>query len=240
MSAAPAQTGRHRVLVIGGGFAGLNAARGLADAPVDVLLVDRRNHHLFQPLLYQVATGSLASGEIAPPLRWILRRQRNATRRAGRGRAHRPGGAHRHRARPRRARARPAVRHARRRGRRRDRATSGTPTWAEDAPGPEVDRGRRRAAPAHPRRVRGRRAGARPRRAARLADLRRRRRRPDRRRAGRADRRARARHAARATSTRIDTATARVLLLDAGGQVLPTLPQRLGRRAQPRPASASA
>ena len=68
----------HRVVIVGGGFAGLYAARGLADAPVAVTLVDRRNHHLFQPLLYQVATGSLSSGEIAPPLRWILRRQRNA------------------------------------------------------------------------------------------------------------------------------------------------------------------
>jgi len=74
MRAAP-----HRVLVVGGGFAGLYAARGLRDAPVAVTLVDRRNHHLFQPLLYQVATGSLTAGEIAPPLRWILRRQRNAT-----------------------------------------------------------------------------------------------------------------------------------------------------------------
>jgi NADH:ubiquinone reductase (H+-translocating) len=69
---------RHRVVVIGGGFAGLYAVRGLRDAPVAVTLVDRRNHHLFQPLLYQVATGSLGAGEIAPPLRWVLRKQRNA------------------------------------------------------------------------------------------------------------------------------------------------------------------
>jgi NADH dehydrogenase len=67
----------HRVVVVGGGFAGLYAVRGLRDAPVRVTLVDRANHHLFQPLLYQVATGSLTAGEIAPPLRWILRRQRN-------------------------------------------------------------------------------------------------------------------------------------------------------------------
>jgi NADH dehydrogenase len=71
--------GAHRVVIVGGGFAGLYAARGLASAPVQVTVADRRNHHLFQPLLYQVATGSLAAGEIAPALRSILRRQRNAT-----------------------------------------------------------------------------------------------------------------------------------------------------------------
>jgi NADH dehydrogenase len=68
----------HRVVIVGGGFAGLYAARGLAGEPVDVALVDRRNHHLFQPLLYQVATGALSADEIAPPLRSVLRRQRNA------------------------------------------------------------------------------------------------------------------------------------------------------------------
>ncbi len=70
---------RHRVVIVGGGFAGLYAARGLAGQPVDVTLVDRRNHHLFQPLLYQVATGALSADEIAPPLRSVLRRQRNTT-----------------------------------------------------------------------------------------------------------------------------------------------------------------
>ena len=68
----------HRVVIVGGGFGGLYAARALNGAPVDVTLVDRRNYHLFQPLLYQVATGSLAPSEIAAPLRGILRRQRNA------------------------------------------------------------------------------------------------------------------------------------------------------------------
>src|SRR6202451_2498603 len=68
---------RHRVLILGGGFAGLNAAQKLKRAPVDVSLVDRRNFHLFQPLLYQVATGSLSPGEIASPLRSVLRRQKN-------------------------------------------------------------------------------------------------------------------------------------------------------------------
>jgi NADH:quinone reductase (non-electrogenic) len=67
----------HRVVVVGGGFGGLAAARALGRANVDVTLVDRRNFHLFQPLLYQVATGSLSPGEIASPLRSILKRQRN-------------------------------------------------------------------------------------------------------------------------------------------------------------------
>jgi NADH dehydrogenase len=64
--------------VIGGGFAGLQAVRALRRAPVEVTVVDRRNFHLFQPLLYQVATGALTAGEIASPLRGILKRQRNA------------------------------------------------------------------------------------------------------------------------------------------------------------------
>jgi NADH dehydrogenase len=67
------------VLIVGGGFAGLWAARALARAPVRVTLVDRGNHHLFQPLLYQVATAGLSAPDIAAPLRHILRRQRNAT-----------------------------------------------------------------------------------------------------------------------------------------------------------------
>ena len=65
------------VVIIGGGFGGLHAARGLAGAPVRVTLVDRHNYHLFQPLLYQVATASLSPADIASPIRWILRRQRN-------------------------------------------------------------------------------------------------------------------------------------------------------------------
>ena len=66
-----------RVVIIGGGFAGLNAARGLRRAPVSVTLIDRRNFHLFQPLLYQVATGGLSPADIASPLRGILARQKN-------------------------------------------------------------------------------------------------------------------------------------------------------------------
>ena len=71
---------RHRVLIVGGGFGGLSAAKALGrDDRVMVTLVDRRNHHLFTPLLYQVATGAVSPGDIAQPLRSILRRQRNTT-----------------------------------------------------------------------------------------------------------------------------------------------------------------
>ena len=68
---------RHRVVVIGGGFGGLQAAQHLATAPVDLTIVDRRNFHLFQPLTYQVATGALSPGEVAYPLRAIFRRHSN-------------------------------------------------------------------------------------------------------------------------------------------------------------------
>ncbi|HVH84630.1 MAG TPA: NAD(P)/FAD-dependent oxidoreductase, partial [Steroidobacteraceae bacterium] len=68
-----------RVVVVGGGFAGLWAVRALRRAPVDITLIDSCNHHLFQPLLYQVATAGLAAPSIAAPLRHILRRQRNVT-----------------------------------------------------------------------------------------------------------------------------------------------------------------
>lgn len=69
---------KHNVVILGGGFGGLAAAQKLKRAPVDVTLIDRRNFHLFQPLLYQVATGSLSPGEIAAPLRGVLSRQKNA------------------------------------------------------------------------------------------------------------------------------------------------------------------
>jgi NADH:ubiquinone reductase (H+-translocating) len=75
--ATPGDTRRPRVVVIGGGFAGLYATRGLAAAPVDVTLIDRVNHHLFQPLLYQVATGIIDEGSVAPALRSVLRDQAN-------------------------------------------------------------------------------------------------------------------------------------------------------------------
>ena len=68
-----------RVVIIGSGFAGLNAAKALKNSPLDVMLIDKTNHHLFQPLLYQVATAALSPGEIAYPIREIFRGQRNTT-----------------------------------------------------------------------------------------------------------------------------------------------------------------
>ena len=70
---------RHHVLIVGGGFGGLQAARSLAGAPVSITLVDQRNHHIFQPLLYQVATASLATSEIAWPIRAVLRKRAEIT-----------------------------------------------------------------------------------------------------------------------------------------------------------------
>ena len=67
------------VVIVGGGFGGLAAARALAGRTVQVTVLDRRNHHVFQPLLYQVATAGLSPSDIAAPLRRILRRQANAT-----------------------------------------------------------------------------------------------------------------------------------------------------------------
>src|SRR5687768_3127677 len=68
---------RPQVVIVGGGFVGLNAAKQLDGAEVSVTLVDRRNHHVFQPLLYQVATASLSPADIAGPIRAILRKQEN-------------------------------------------------------------------------------------------------------------------------------------------------------------------
>src|SRR6202795_2427418 len=66
-----------RVVIVGAGFGGLNAAKTLAKAPVQITVIDRRNYHTFQPLLYQVATAGLSPGEIAAPIRSILRSHRN-------------------------------------------------------------------------------------------------------------------------------------------------------------------
>jgi NADH dehydrogenase len=76
MTAAPA---KHRVVIVGAGFGGLEVAFGLKGAPVEITLIDRRNHHLFQPLLYQVATASLATSEIAWPIRHVLRDRKEVT-----------------------------------------------------------------------------------------------------------------------------------------------------------------
>lgn len=72
-----AESAKHHVVIVGGGFGGLNAARALRRAPVQITLIDRRNFHLFQPLLYQVATGGLSPANIAAPLRAIVARQKN-------------------------------------------------------------------------------------------------------------------------------------------------------------------
>src|ERR1700758_435393 len=69
----------HRVVIVGAGFGGLETAHWLAGAPVSITVIDRRNHHLFQPLLYQVATASLATSEIAWPVRYLLRDRREVT-----------------------------------------------------------------------------------------------------------------------------------------------------------------
>ena len=84
---------RHRVVIVGGGFGGLQAARRLRGAPVEITLVDRRNFHLFQPLTYQVATGALSPGEVAYPLRGDLQAARERPRADGRGHRLRPRGA---------------------------------------------------------------------------------------------------------------------------------------------------
>src|SRR5271163_4372259 len=73
--AAPAR--RKRIVIVGGGFAGIAAARALRRCDADVLLIDRRNHHIFQPLLYQVATAVLAPSEIAAPIRQLAVKQKN-------------------------------------------------------------------------------------------------------------------------------------------------------------------
>ena len=76
-ASAATETARKRVVILGGGFGGINAAKGLAKLPVDITLVDRRNHYLFQPLLYQVALAVLSPADIAQPIRALLREHRN-------------------------------------------------------------------------------------------------------------------------------------------------------------------
>src|SRR5919206_4059213 len=79
MAVVPNTLKRPRVVIVGAGFGGLSAAKALAAVPVDVTVIDRRNYHLFQPLLYQVATAGLSPADIASPIRAILRGQDNAS-----------------------------------------------------------------------------------------------------------------------------------------------------------------
>ena len=99
----------HRVVIVGGGFGGLQAALHLKRADVEVTLVDRRNFHLFQPLAYQVATGALAAGEVCYPLRAIFRGEERVRVDAGRGDGLRSWRARPSRCGPRRARRRSAT-----------------------------------------------------------------------------------------------------------------------------------
>src|SRR5579859_1259320 len=77
MNSKMTNNGTPRVVIVGAGFGGLNAAQALAKAPVQITVIDRKNHHTFQPLLYQVATAGLSPGEIAAPIRSILRSHKN-------------------------------------------------------------------------------------------------------------------------------------------------------------------
>src|SRR6267142_5103929 len=79
IAAANLPHARPRVVIVGAGFGGLSAATALARAPVDITVIDRQNHHCFQPLLYQVATAALSPADVAWPIRHILRSQQNAT-----------------------------------------------------------------------------------------------------------------------------------------------------------------
>ena len=79
-----AKKNKPKVVIIGGGFGGLQAAKALANKPVEVALIDRKNHHTFQPLLYQVATAVLSPGEIASPIRRILHKSEKCRSHFGR------------------------------------------------------------------------------------------------------------------------------------------------------------
>ena len=188
-------TDRHKVVVIGSGFGGLTVAKALKRADVDIKMIAKTTHHLFQPLLYQVATGIIASGEIAPPTRMILRKQKNAQVLLGNVthidlanrtvRSELLGHTY----------VTPYDTPDRRRGR--------GPVLLRQRPfrgmgaRHEVDRRRAGVACPHPRRVRAGRAVQRPRPAREAADVHGRRCGPDGRRDGRADRRTRRSHAQR-------------------------------------------
>ncbi len=184
---------RHKVVIIGSGFGGLTAAKALKRADVDIKIIAKTTHHLFQPLLYQVATGIISSGEIAPPTRMILRKQKNAqvllgevthidlAKKTVRSKLLGHTYVTPYDTLDRRRGCRPVV--LRQRPFRRVRA------------GHEDDRRRAGTARAHPRCLRAGRAVQRPGTAREAADLRRRRRRSDRCGNGRADRRTRRPHA---------------------------------------------
>ena len=181
---------RHRVVVVGGGFGGLPACRFLGNEPVDVTLLDRRNHHLFQPLLYQVATGILSPGQIAPPLRQVLRRHSNIEVELAEVTGFDLDQRIVHATRPIDGDIEVPVRQPHRRGRGhavvlRERRARALRSRHED------DRRRPRAPTPHLWRLRDGRGDEGPRRATEVADDRDRRRRPDRRGARRPDPRAR-------------------------------------------------
>lgn len=187
--------GRHRVVIIGSGFGGLNAAKALKRADVDITLISKTTTHLFQPLLYQVATGILSEGDIAPTTRLILRRQKNVRVLLGEVNAID-------------LKAQTVT------SKLMDMTTVtpydslivaagaqqsyfGNDEFATFAPANEDHRRRAGAARPHPGRVRGRRGQHRPCRTGAAPDVRRRRRWADRRRGGWADRRARRAHPGR-------------------------------------------
>ena len=188
-SATPAaRGGRHRVVVIGSGFGGLWTTEALAKAPVAVTVISQTSHHLFQPLLYQVATGVLSEGEVAPATREVLKKQANATVLLGRVTEIDLDRAHRHLAQP-AGHDRDPVRHPGRGRRRRPVLLRQRPVLRVR---PRDEEHRRRPGAARPdlRLVRAGRAVHRPGRDRGVADLRRGRRRPHRRRDGGPDRRA--------------------------------------------------
>ena len=193
---------RPRIVIVGGGFGGLSAAQALAGAPVDVTLIDRRNYHLFQPLLYQVATAGLspARHRRADP-RHPAQRSRTSACCSARSSASTASGATVDRRRPPRS---PTTIWSLATGARH--AYFGHDDWESVAPGPEDDRRRDRHPPPHPARLRAGRGRADPAERAAAADLRGRRRRPDRRRDGGRHRRARAQARWRHDFRRIDPA----------------------------------
>ena len=190
-------------------------------------LIDRRNFHLFQPLLYQVATGALSPGDIAQPLRSILRKQRNTTVILGEAIGHRPRAPRG----PPVGRRPDRLRHADRRDRRASHLLRPSRVGADRA-GAQDDRGRDRDPPPDPHRLRGGRARGRPGPAARVDDVRARRRRTDRRRAGRARSARSPATRSSATSGRSIPSDARIILVEAMDRVLPPYPPDRSASAQ--------